>query len=156
MDQCRRTGDEGLLATGPTTHVADGVRLIGLPYPRQAQGAARKANLCGPCWNHDASRKGMEPVRVLLNVEIDTEKGNELIEAGRMGEVMEGILSKLKPEASYFYPRNGRRAMTLVVESADNASLMSLAEPFWIQLGARVEAVPCTNADELREGLSRL
>jgi hypothetical protein len=94
-------------------------------------------------------------MRVLLNVEIDTTKGNELIKAGRMGEVMEGILDKLKPEASYFYPRNGSRAFTLVVDAADNASLMGLAEPFWLQLGARVEALPCTNADELREGLSR-
>lgn len=40
--------------------------------------------------------------------------------------------------------------------SLDNASLMGLAEPFWLQLGARVETLPCTNADELREGLSRL
>ena len=95
-------------------------------------------------------------MRVLLNVEIDTAKGNELIEAGRMGEVMGGILAALKPEAAYFHPRNGHRAITLVVDSADNASLMGLAEPFWVQLGARVEAVPCTNADELAEGLGRL
>jgi len=33
---------------------------------------------------------------------------------------------------------------------------MGLAEPFWVQLGAQVEAVPCTNADELAEGLGRL
>lgn len=95
-------------------------------------------------------------MRVLLNVEIDTLKGNELIAAGRMGEVMESILGKLKPEASYFYPRNGSRAFTLVVDAADNASIIGLVEPFWLQLGARVEALPCTNADELREGLTRL
>jgi hypothetical protein len=95
-------------------------------------------------------------MRVLLNVEIDTMKGNEVIEAGRMGDVMQGILGKLKPEASYFYARNGNRAFTLVVDAPDNASLPSLAEPFWVQLGARVEATPCMNAEELAEGLSRL
>jgi hypothetical protein len=95
-------------------------------------------------------------MRVLFNVEIDTAKGNEVIEAGQMGKVIEGILDHLKPEAAYFYPRNGSRAFTLVVDATDGASLPGLVEPFWLQLGARVEAIPCTNADELREGLSHL
>lgn len=95
-------------------------------------------------------------MRVLVNVEIETAKGNELIESGRMGEVMEGIIGKLKPEASYFYPRNGSRAITLVVDAADNASLAVLAEPFWGQLGAKVEVLPCMNVEELGDGLSRL
>jgi hypothetical protein len=95
-------------------------------------------------------------MRILLNVEIDTAKGNELIKAGKMGEVMEGLVGKLKPEAAYFYARNGCRAQTFVVDVPDAASLPSLAEPFWAQLGARVEALPCMNAEELREGIGRL
>lgn len=95
-------------------------------------------------------------MRVLLNVEIDTAKGNELIGAGRMSEVMQAILTKLRPEASFFYPRHGARAFTLVVDAPDNAALASLVEPFWMELGARVEAFPCMNAEELEEGLGRL
>lgn len=73
-----------------------------------------------------------------------------------MGETIQRILADLKPEAAYFHPRNGRRGMTMVVDTPDGASLPSLAEPFWLEPGARVEAVPCMNADELAEGLSNL
>jgi len=95
-------------------------------------------------------------MRVLLAIEMDATKGNEQIEAGRMGEVMQRLMGSLKPEAAYFHPVNGNRGMTLVVDAPDGASLPSLAEPFWLELGARVEAVPCMNADELAEGLGRL
>jgi hypothetical protein len=95
-------------------------------------------------------------VRMLMNIEIDTAKGNELIGSGRMGEVMGALMGNLKPEASYFYARNGRRAVTLVADVPDAASIPSLAEPFWLEFNARVEAFPCMNADELGEGISRL
>ncbi len=95
-------------------------------------------------------------MRVLVNVEMDTAKGNEILQAGRIGEVMEGILGTLRPEASYFYARNGHRAFTLVVDAADSASLPGICEPFWQQLDARVEVLACMNADELGEGIRRL
>lgn len=95
-------------------------------------------------------------MRVLLNVEIDTAKGNELVASGQMEAVMQKILGKLHPEAAYFYPHNGHRAFTLVVDARDGASTPSFVEPFWTELRARVEAMPCMNADELAEGLARL
>ena len=95
-------------------------------------------------------------MRMLVNVEMDTDKGNEVIESGRMGELMQGILGKIKPEATYFYVRNGRRAFTVVVDAADNASLPSLAEPLWLELHAHVEILPCMTPEELGDGLSRL
>lgn len=95
-------------------------------------------------------------MRVILNVEIDTPTGNERIRSGTMEEALKGILGKLGPEAAYFYPRGGSRAMTLVVDLADNAALAGVVEMFWTELGARVEATPCMNADELAEGLGRL
>lgn len=94
-------------------------------------------------------------MRILLNVDLDTAAGNEAIESGRMGQQIQDVLEKLKPEAAYFHPRNGRRGMTLVVNWPDSASLVSLVEPLWLQLGANVETVPCMNADELAEGLAR-
>ena len=95
-------------------------------------------------------------MRLLLNIDFDTAKGNELIAAGRMGETLQRILADIKPEAAYAYALNGRRGMTLVVDAPDSASLPSLAEPFWLELEARVEALPCMNAEELAEGLARL
>ena len=48
------------------------------------------------------------------------------------------------------------RPPTLEIDAPDGATLPSLVEPLWLQLGAAVDAVPVMNADELAEGLSRL
>jgi hypothetical protein len=95
-------------------------------------------------------------MRIMLHVAMDTEKTNQMVLDGTIGPTIEGILGKLKPEAVYAHTGDGRRAMTLVVDAPDGATLPSLAEPFWLQLGATVEAVPVMNAEELAVGLSRL
>ena len=95
-------------------------------------------------------------MRTMLVVELDTEASNKTIAAGSMEKTMEELLGTLKPEAAYFYPHNGHRAMTLVVDAPDEASIVTLCEPFWLQLNAKVEAFTCMNADELRTGLGRL
>jgi hypothetical protein len=95
-------------------------------------------------------------MRIMLHVAMDTEKTNQMVLDGTIGSTIEGILAKLQPEAAYFYPVGGRRGFTLVIDAPDGATLPSLAEPFWLQLGATVEAVPVMNAEELGVGLSRL
>ena len=95
-------------------------------------------------------------MRMMMLVELDTQTANPLISDGRIKDVLDGIMSRLKPEAAYFHGRNGRRAVTLVVDAPDSASIPSLAEPFWQEANASVEAIPCMNAEELQEGLSRL
>jgi hypothetical protein len=92
----------------------------------------------------------------MLHVAMDTEKSNQLVLDGKMGSTIEGILATLKPEAAYFHPVEGRRGFTLVIDAPDGATLPSLVEPFWLQLGATVEVVPVMNAEELGVGLSRL
>ena len=95
-------------------------------------------------------------MRVLINVEIDTQTGNGEITSGDMGKVMQDIMGALKPEAAYFYPRNGHRAVTLVTDLPDAAAIPAALEPFWQRFNAHVEAFPCMNADELGQGISRL
>lgn len=95
-------------------------------------------------------------MRVLINVEIDTQTGNQIIGSGDMGKVMQDIMGALKPEAAYFYPRNGRRAMTLIADLPDAAAIPVALEPFWLRLNAHVETFPCMSADELGEGIARL
>ncbi|MFD4655401.1 hypothetical protein ACFWP2_07160 [Kitasatospora sp. NPDC058444] len=95
-------------------------------------------------------------MRALLEVELDTATSNKLITDGTIAEGIQQTLAQLKPEAAYFLSRNGRRAMVFVVDIADEASIPSLAEPFWLQLNATVDIHPCMNADELLEGLGRL
>lgn len=95
-------------------------------------------------------------MRMMLMVELDTQPANAMIKDGRIQEVLNGIVSQMKPEAAYFYARGGRRAFTLVVDAPDAASIPSFAEPFWLEANASVETIPCMNAEELQEGLSRL
>jgi hypothetical protein len=95
-------------------------------------------------------------MRLMLHVAMDTEKSNALVVAGTMGSTIEGILATLNPEAAYFHAADGRRGFTLVIDAPDGATLPSLAEPMWLQLGATVEVVPVMNAEELGVGLSRL
>ncbi|HEU5427242.1 MAG TPA: hypothetical protein VFU74_10225 [Actinocrinis sp.] len=95
-------------------------------------------------------------MRAMLVVEMDTEAGNKLISDGTMGKSMEELLGTLKPEAAYFYPHNGHRAMTLIVDAPDEASIVTMCEPFWAQMNAHVEFIPCMSAADLRSGLGRL
>jgi hypothetical protein len=95
-------------------------------------------------------------MRIMLHVALDTEKTNEMVRDGTLGPAVDAILAELKPEAVYAHAWDGRRALTLVVDAPDGATLPTLAEPFWLQLGATVEAIPVMNGEELAEGLSRL
>ena len=95
-------------------------------------------------------------MRTMLIVELDTEAANKAISGGTLTKTMEEVLGVLKPEAAYFHPHNGHRAMTLVVDTPDEASIVPMLEPFWLQLNAKVEAFSCMNADDLRAGLGRL
>jgi hypothetical protein len=95
-------------------------------------------------------------MRMMVTVDLDTEKGNELLRSGKIGELMQGIMAKVQPEAAYFHARNGGRAITMFVDAPDDPSLVPLLQPFWMEMGASVSAIPCMNAADLAEGIARL
>ena len=95
-------------------------------------------------------------MRMMVTVDLDTEKGNELLRSGTMGEVIQGIMAKVRPEAAYFHVRTGGRAITMFVDAPDDPSLVPLLQPFWMELGASVSAIPCMNAADLAAGIGRL
>ena len=95
-------------------------------------------------------------MRVMLRVAIDTDRANRMMAEGTLGSTIEEILAGIGPEAVYFHTLGGRRAITLVADVPDGASMPSLNEPFWQHLGATVEVEPVLTADELGVGLSRL
>jgi hypothetical protein len=95
-------------------------------------------------------------MRTMMIVELDTETANKHIADGSMVKTMEEVMGTLKPEAAYFYARNGHRTMTLIVDAEDEASVVTMCEPFWLEMNAHVESFICMNADDLRTGLGRL
>ncbi|MBR8642932.1 hypothetical protein KEF29_35500 [Streptomyces tuirus] len=95
-------------------------------------------------------------MRVMLKATLDTDKGNDAIRGGKMPQIMQEALEKLKPEAAYFGPMGGRRTCFMVFDMQESSQLPPLLEPFFNDLNADVEVFPIMNGDDLQKGLSQM
>ncbi|CAM5535452.1 hypothetical protein STAFG_1357 [Streptomyces afghaniensis 772] len=95
-------------------------------------------------------------MRVMLKATLDTEKGNEAIRGGKMPQIMQEAMEKLKPEAAYFGPAGGRRTCFLVFDMQESSQMPPALEPFFTDLSAEIEVFPIMNSDDLQKGLSQL
>jgi hypothetical protein len=95
-------------------------------------------------------------VRMMMRVTMSIEAGNAMIKSGRLPVFMAETLGRLKPEAAYFTADKGDRTAYLFLDVKDQSDLPSLAEPFFMELGAKVEFMPAMNADDLKTGLSKV
>lgn len=95
-------------------------------------------------------------MRMMLRAVMDTDKANAARTSGKLPKVVEETLQRLKPEAAYFGPFQGRRACYIVFDMQDSSQLPSVAEPFFEEFGAEVELSPAMTPDDLRKGLSSL
>ena len=94
-------------------------------------------------------------MRMMLKFTLPVEKGNQAIHDGSLGRTMETIMSKLKPEAAYFAPLDGKRSGMIFFDMAEPSQVVEVVEPFFLNLNAAVELVPIMNADDLRKGLAK-
>jgi hypothetical protein len=78
------------------------------------------------------------------------------INDGSLGRTTESILSKLKPEAAYFAPLDGKRAGMIFFDMAEPSQIIEAVEPLFLSLNATTELVPVMNADDLRKGLAKV
>ena len=88
-------------------------------------------------------------MRFLIKAKMDTEAGNKLAKAGKLGETIGSIVEELKPEAAYFIAEDGKRTALIFVDMADVSELPAVAEPLFLALNAEVEAVPAMVAEDL-------
>ncbi|MFJ6832413.1 hypothetical protein [Streptomyces sp. NPDC091209] len=95
-------------------------------------------------------------MRVMLRATMDTEKANEVIRDGKLQQLMQETMEKLKPEAAYFTTNDGCRACYLFFDLQDPSHIPSIAEPLFMSLGARIELAPVMNGDDLKKGLAEL
>ncbi|MGW3913147.1 DUF3303 family protein [Streptomyces sp. NPDC005070] len=95
-------------------------------------------------------------MRVMLKATMDTDKANELIRSGKLPELMQRTMDRLKPESAYFTAHEGSRTCYMVFDMQDSSQMPGIAEPFFMSLGARVELTPVMNAEDLHQGLSQL
>ncbi|MFE4867440.1 hypothetical protein [Streptomyces sp. NPDC056682] len=92
----------------------------------------------------------------MLRAELDTEKGNEAIRSGSLQKTMQSALEALRPEAAYFGANNGCRTAYIVFDLADPSQIPKVAEPFFMEMGAKISIDPVMNGEDLEKGLSAL
>ena len=88
-------------------------------------------------------------MRFLLKVNIPVEAGNIAAKAGKLGTIIQSILSDLKPEAAYFTDDNGQRTGFLFFDMQDASQIPAVAEPWFIAFNASIELHPVMVPDDL-------
>ncbi|POX51129.1 hypothetical protein C3489_20560 [Streptomyces sp. Ru71] len=92
-------------------------------------------------------------MRVLLTVQMDTDRANKAIKDQTLPDIMKSTLERLNPEAAFFGAKDGMRTGFIVFDLQDPAKIPTIAEPFFQELGARIEFLPVMNIDEVQAGL---
>ncbi|WP_264926965.1 DUF3303 family protein [Streptomyces sp. A012304] len=95
-------------------------------------------------------------MRVMIKANLSTDRTNELFRTGKVPEVMQAILERIKPEAAYFGPEHGKRTCFLICDLEDNWRLPATLEPLFDQFDAEVEVFPVMDREDLRKGLAQL
>lgn len=96
-------------------------------------------------------------MRMLIDLQMPLEPFNTLVKNGTAGQIIQKILTDLKPEAAYFVARDGKRGGTIVVDVADASKIPAIAEPFFLQFNASVSFHPCMTPEDLaKAGLEEL
>jgi hypothetical protein len=93
-------------------------------------------------------------MRVLLKYQIPVEAGNEAIRTGKIAQVNEAFMARVKPESAYFYGENGVRTGYVVFDLEDQSQIPVICEPLYQGLNASIELYPVMNADDLQKGLT--
>jgi len=90
-----------------------------------------------------------------MKVRMDVDASNAAIKNGRLAEVIGSTMERCKPEAAYFTAVDGCRGGFIVFDLADPSEIPAICEPFFHELGAHVELMPCMTPDEVRTGLAK-
>ena len=93
---------------------------------------------------------------MMLKFTIPIEKGNQAFKDGSLGRTLESIMNKLKPEAAYFGPSDGKRGGMMFFDLAEPSQIIEVAEPLFSNLNAAIELVPVMNGDDLRKGIAKV
>ena len=95
-------------------------------------------------------------MRMMLKFTLPVEKGNRAFQDGSLGKTLELVMNKLKPEAAYFAPLDGKRAGMIFFDLAEPSQIVEVVEPLFMNLDAEAELVPVMSGDDLRKGLGKV
>jgi hypothetical protein len=108
------------------------------------------------CRNQKHFSEQVAAMHMMLRFTLPVEKSNAAINDGSLGRTMESILSKLKPEAAYFTPLEGKRGGMIFFDMAEPSQIVESVEPFFLSFNASTELVPVMNTDDLRKRLAKV
>lgn len=94
-------------------------------------------------------------MRSLLRVTFDVDASNKAVIDGTLANVVNAAIEKLQPEASYFLANDGCRSCFIVFDLKDPSDIPSIAEPFFMNMNAKVDISPVMNAEDLKKGLEK-
>jgi hypothetical protein len=92
-------------------------------------------------------------VRMLLKMQMEVEAGNRAIKDGSFGEMLEGVMDQIKPEAAYFTAIDGKRTALIFFDLREPAQIPAVAEPFFMGVNAAIELLPVMTAEDVQKGL---
>jgi len=93
-------------------------------------------------------------MRVMMTVQIPTEAGNAAIKDGSLPQIVGHALDSLRAEAAYFTSIDGMRTALIFFDMHDSSDIPPAAEPFFLELGAKITFSPVMNAEEMRAGVN--
>lgn len=94
-------------------------------------------------------------MRFVIRAKIPTEAGNKMIQDPNGFKALENYVTKVKPEAVYFYEEGGERTALFVADVASADMIPVLAEPLFQGIGAKVEFHPAMTLDEVKRGIQK-
>jgi len=89
-------------------------------------------------------------MRCIIEAKIPVEKGNTAIMEDKMIGITKDIIETLKPEAAYFYAKDGQRTMMMVADIEEADKIPKTIEPFWIDLNCDVQTYPAMSFEDLQ------
>ncbi len=94
-------------------------------------------------------------MRMMMKVSIPVEAGNKGVKEGLLPKTVMGFVERMKPEACYFGPEDGRRTARFYFDLQDPTLIPSIAESFFMNLNASIEMSPVMNLDEMKAGVEK-
>ena len=93
-------------------------------------------------------------MRMMLRVLMPVEAGNAAIKDGSLPRAIAALVERLKPEAAYFFPDEGKRSALYVFDMQNASQIPPLVEPLFLGMNAGIRLSPVMNFDDLQKGLA--
>lgn len=94
-------------------------------------------------------------MRMMMRVSIPVDTGNEAIKDGSFPKTVMAFVKQMKPEASYFVADCGERTAYFFFDLKDPSMIPSVAEPFFMNLGASIDMTPAMNIEDMKAGIAK-